>query len=86
MKATKNSFQVLTTEGSKPTDIAITEKEVYHQENKEDEPVLIEIGQEASYELILPQQLYVEVRPKSSQNSRGSVTRSRAKEQLEDTS
>ena len=44
MKATKNSFQVLTTEGSDPADIAITEKEVYHQENKEDEPVLIEIG------------------------------------------
>ena len=58
----------MTTEGTDPVDITMAEKEVNNKEIKEDEPVLIEIGQEASYELILPQQIYVEVRPKSSQN------------------
>ena len=57
----------------------MTDKEGNQRGNTEDKPVLIEIGKEASYEPTLPSQPYVEVRQESSQNSGGSVTRSRAK-------
>ena len=69
----------MTTKGPERANTAMAEKEVNHQENKLDEPMLIEIGKEASYEPTLPQQPYVELRSEPSQKSGGSVMRSRAK-------
>ena len=85
-KVPKNRFQALASEVPEPAEVTIVEKEDIQQENKEDEPVLKEIGQEASYEPTLPSQPYVEIRSESSQNSGGSITRSRAKAQMEDIS
>ena len=62
-KAIVNGFQVLATEDSEPADIETAKKEDNHQENKDDESMLIETGQEESYKPTLPQQPYVEVRP-----------------------
>ena len=76
----------MASEGPKPVGTIIVEKEDTQQEKKEEEQFLQEIGQEEIYDRILPSQPYVKLRKESSPNSRGSVTRSREKEQMEDTS
>ena len=70
-KVSENKFQSLSIEENEQPGIIMTEKEGNHRKSTTDEPVLIEIGKEMSYEPILPQQAYIEVRSKSSNKSGG---------------
>ena len=78
-KSNENIFQVLETTEDEGAIIVEKESEKNIEEAKKDEPVLMEIGQEDNYIPTLPKQVFIEVLPKYSQNSGGSVTISKAK-------
>ena len=85
-KPTENRFQVLEIAEDEEIVIIEKEKEKKSVEPKKDELVLMEIGQEDNFNPTLTQQAYIENLPENSQLSGGSVTRSKAKAHMEETS